>query len=379
MVLVNASNPVDAGDVEKGRRPLSAAAIVANRWRTTVCAAAALFLAVAGSESKAAGPADAPAEVKIGLANSIQLAAEYVALEKGFFLKHGIKANFLVLNSGIDIVKAMQAGTVQIGNLSQTSIPTARQAGFPVTLFVLAHGNALTSVDDRPIAAEARVGSGVRPGDWSTLVGKRIGLPIGGSADQWLDAALKKAGVNPGKLEKLNVQPGELLAALRSKSVDLIVGTEPYPTAVAREMGATGVLFQRGGGLTSLNVGPSATDSYIKANPDIIQRVSDAMVEATHWTRQHPDEAAVIVTHWIAGLDASVAKESIKNIAYDPRIGVCTVNAFKSSMSTLVAQKKLPKVMPVAEQLNASFIAKSMQKFPQFLGDLQAEPTACPD
>lgn len=346
--------------------------------RAVLVAMAALLIAACGAGPT--GPAASgspPVEVTIATANNMLHTAEFVAVEKGFFLKHGVKANLQILNTGAEINKAMESGTAQFGGGSITAIPTARQAGLNTFMFAPYMNDATTATDDNALAVVARADSGIKPGDWNSFVGKKVGLVTGGTADELLTRLLTKAGVDVKKVTYLNVQPGDQLAAIQARNVDAIATWEPYQTNILAKLGSNAVLIQRGGKQLGYILGLETTDEYAKSHPDVIQKLTDALAETEAWIRANLKEAAVVDTHFIPGLEADVAAEAIKNLNFDPRVSDCTVKAFADSTRVLLDQKKLKQNVPSDQQVTRTYVAKTQQTYPQFFKDLKPIPATC--
>jgi ABC-type nitrate/sulfonate/bicarbonate transport system substrate-binding protein len=183
--------------------------------------------------------------------------------------------------------------------------------------------------------------------------------------------------VDRKKVTFLNVQPGDQLAAIQGKQVDAISTWEPYQTIILDKMGSDAVLVQRGGGTLGYILGLSATDEYERANAGIVQKMADAMVETEAWIRAHRREAAVIATHWIAGLDATSATKGIQHLNFDPRVSGCTLKAFRDSTQALVAQGKLTADIPAGDQVTSRFVTRSRQTMSQAFVDLPPVPSSC--
>jgi ABC-type nitrate/sulfonate/bicarbonate transport system substrate-binding protein len=339
---------------------------------------AALLLASCGTpSSKPAASGPPPVEVTIATANNMLHTAEFVAVDKGFFLKHGVKANLKILNTGAEINKAMESQTAQFGGGSITAIPTARQAGLNLVLFAPYMNDATTSTDDNALAVVARADSGIRPGQWSTFVGKKVGLVKGGTGDEFLTRWFTQNGVDPKKVTYLNVQPGDQLVAIQQKSVDAVASWEPYQTDILAKLKTDAVLIQRGGGQLGYILGLESTDEYVAAHPDTVQKMTDALAETLAYIRGHLTEAATIATHYIPGLEVSVAADAIKNLDFDPRISGCTVKAFADSTKVLFDQKKLRSIVPAEKQVTTTFVTKTQQAHSGWYRDLKPLPAAC--
>jgi ABC-type nitrate/sulfonate/bicarbonate transport system substrate-binding protein len=354
---------------------------VTRSYSVTLGVAILLSVAAAGCGGTASTQpqASAPAvEVNFATANNMLHVPEFVALEKGFYLKHGIKAKFQVFNSGAEINKAVQAGTMQIGGGGDTATPTAIAAGIPIFTFAPYMQDATTSKGDEALAIVARADSGIKRGDWSSFAGKKVGMVIGGTGDAFFRGWLTKNNVDGKKVTFQNLQPGDMLSAMQGKQVDAIASWEPYQTLILNTMKSDAVLIQRAGGIIGYVLGEGTTQDWAKQHPDLVQKVTDAMAEANFWTRNHTDEAATIATHWIQGLEPAIAKEAIKNIPYDSRVNDCTLKAYTDSAALLVQQKKLKETIPTDQMIVSTYAAKTQKAHPEWYKDLKPAPSPCP-
>ena len=338
--------------------------------------AAAATTAPVGAGGTSASSA-APVSLTIGGINNMSTAAVYVGVQKGFFLAHGIDAKFQAFGNGSDLIKALQSGTVQVSTSANTTIATAQSGGLDAVMFVPILNDATTAFYDQPIAIVARAGSGITPGDPASLVGKRVGMFVGGTGDDYLTRLLTKAGVDPGKVTKVNLALGNQLSALQAGQVDAISTAEPYGTQILDTMGSQAVLIARGGGLASYTVGLVATAAYIKSNPAIIQAVTDAMAEADAYTAANLNEAGSIATTYVPGLPVNIAQDSIKNIAFDPRISACTLQGFTSETHGLFVAGKITTDIPASSMVDQTFVQHTQQAFPQYFSTFPPLPTSC--
>src|SRR2546427_7227740 len=69
--------------------------------------------------------AQQPPVVDVVIGNNFGHLPMFVGVEKGFFKKHGVDVRLKVVNTGSDMVAAMQKGEVQAGDMSVTKIGRA--------------------------------------------------------------------------------------------------------------------------------------------------------------------------------------------------------------------------------------------------------------
>jgi len=82
----------------------------------------------------------------------------FVGAEKGIFRKHGVEVRLKVVNTGTDMVNAMQKREVQVGDMSVTTFLKARHAAIRSRDRHIM-SDATRSNADEPLAIVARKGS----------------------------------------------------------------------------------------------------------------------------------------------------------------------------------------------------------------------------
>lgn len=340
---------------------------------------AVLLCAVIGmlATGAAGRAATAPTPLTLITVTNMLHTPEFVAVEKGFFLKHGLDVKFLHTQTGAEANAAMESGNAQIADTGVTSVQAAREAGLKIFMVVPVLNDATTDVGDSPLAVVARADSGIRPDDAKSFVGKRVGLVRGGTGDVWLTTWLRTEGVDPRQVTYLNVEPGDQLVTIQNRNVDAVATWEPFQTLILDTMGPQAVLIKRDGPILGYTLGIGTTDAYAQAHPQIVQAVADAIAESSHWVRTHPADAAQVVTHWIPGLGAKVAQDAIRHIPFDPRISGCTVRAFASATKLLYAQHKIRTLIPTDQLLSDRFVRQTQALYPGLFGDLKPIPAAC--
>src|SRR5437762_10373785 len=117
----------------------------------------------------------------------------FVGVEKGFFKKHGVDVRLKVVNTGTDMVNAMQKREVQIGDMSVTTFLKARHGGDPFRVIGIIQNDATRSNADEPLAIVARKGSGVSKVE--DLKGKRVGLAKAQTSDEYFKMVLARRGM----------------------------------------------------------------------------------------------------------------------------------------------------------------------------------------
>src|SRR5262249_37450698 len=158
--------------------------------------AIAAFAALPGQIAlTVAAPAQAQtaASMEAVIGNNFGHLPMFVGVEKGLFLKHGVDLKLKVVNTGTDMVNAMQKNEVQIGDMSVTTFLKARHAGSPFLVVGMIMNDATTAFADNPLAIVARKGSGIAKVE--DLKGRKVGLAKEQTSDEYLKMVLARRGM----------------------------------------------------------------------------------------------------------------------------------------------------------------------------------------
>ena len=315
--------------------------------------------------------AQTPTPLAAAVGGNMNHVPSFVGVEKGIFLKHGIDLKLKVLATGQEMSKALQAGEVQIIGSAFSNYPVAVERGMAAKGVVGMMGDRTGRYSDEPISVWTRKGSGVTKIE--DLAGKRVGLAIGGTGDEYLTVLLKKKGVARDKVTFLNVPPGNTVSTLQGGSVDAVATWEPFGSLVEAKV-PDAVLVARGGGHISYYINMAIVTELIDKSPDVVERYVIGVAEAAQYTRKNLDEAAEIATRWAPGLEAAVARKALRHMTFDPRITPHTVAAWEENVRVLVEQKKLRAALPWQQGIELRFIEKVAKSHPQLFADLKSAP-----
>ena len=227
-------------------------------------------------------------------AHSIFYAPMYVAMEKNYFEKEGIDLS-LVTGFGADkTMTAVLSGTADIGFMgSEASIYTYNEGAhdYVVNFAQLTQraGNFLVARED------------IKNFKWEDLKGRKvIGGRKGGMPEMVFEYILKQNHIDPASDLTIdqNIDFGSTAAAFAEEKAD-------YDFTVEFEPGATNLEKQEKGYVVA-SLGKdsgyvpytafSAKKSYLKENPDVIQRFTNALQKGMDYVRSHsPSETASVI------------------------------------------------------------------------------------
>ena len=227
------------------------------------------------------------------VAHSIFYAPQYVAIEEGYFAEKGLDLT-LVTGFGADkTMTAVISGEADIGFMGAEASVYAYQEGAtdPVVNFAQLTqraGNFLVAREEMPDFK------------WEDLKGEKVlGGRKGGMPEMVFEYILKKNGMDPQKdlIIDQSIDFGSTAAAF--------TGDDSAAYTVEFEPSAT-ILEKEGAGYVVASLGEtsgyvpytsySAKASYMKENPEIIQKFTDALQKGMDYVQSHtPEEIAEVI------------------------------------------------------------------------------------
>jgi ABC-type nitrate/sulfonate/bicarbonate transport system substrate-binding protein len=342
--------------------------------RKISCLVGSVFLAgVSGGMLAAPAVAQKIPVLDAVIGNNFGHLPMFVGVEKGFFKKYDVDLRLKVVNTGTDMVNAMQKREVQIGDMSVTTFLKARHAGEPFRVIGIIMNDATRDNADEPLAIVARKDSGIAVGKIDDLKGKRVGLAKAQTSDEYFKMVLARAGMKYEDVTIENIMaPPALAPALREGKIDAVVSWEPFNTAVLEQVPDSYVV-QRGGGYLSYIMIATAHDPTIQNSPQVIRNFVAGLAGASQYTRKNREEAVEIFAKMVPNTDVAVGKKAVKFISYDPRLSPAVMKAFNAAeddvlKNTLQGAARLV----IADQFSPTFLIEAEKAYPEYFSDLPA-------
>jgi NitT/TauT family transport system substrate-binding protein len=231
-------------------------------------------------------------------------ATVWTAKEMGFYAKHGLDVDLVLLVGAPLAVSALVAGETPIVHTGASAVITSNLQGsgavlvagainrFPYVLFVT---DQIKRVED--------------------LKAQKFGISRAGGADHAAAVTvLGQLGVR--EAEVTYVQVGSIpsrVAAMQTNAVQATLLQAPE-TLKAKEMGLRALLD-----FTTLDVewqlnGVAATRDYVKKKPDTVRRFLRAYVEASHYNLANPKGAQRVLQKYLAIKDEVSVEEAYQRI-----------------------------------------------------------------
>lgn len=236
---------------------------VTRRLITAFLAVAALCIPLGACSTSSPGNA---ITLTVGFVVDPSWAQIPVADKSGYFRKHNVNVHVINFPSGIEALQAVAAGQVDVATAAD--VPVAAILTRSPSLKVVADGSRWEG--SRIIALRS---AGIR--DIADLAGKRLGTPLGTSADYFVANALAQNGI---EAQLVQVSPSATVTAATQHNVDAVSIFQPYQEQVVQALGADAVEL-KGGSYTQHSLylaTPSAVQNKAPALSAFFAALSDA-------------------------------------------------------------------------------------------------------
>ena len=247
-------------------------------------------------------------------------AGQWIAQEAGFYQKHGIDSDQVLLPAASRMVQAMIGGDVPFATAGGNAAVDADLAGGDLIMV-----GALAKVPAFYVMALPEIKS------VEDLRGKAVGVTrFGSSTDFTIRYVLKKAGLEPGK-DVTILQMGDLFAAVAAlKTRQIVAAPFSSPTNVqAQEVGARVLVNMGKAGLYFPHDAWMARRSFVQTRSDLVKRVLMAYSEGVYKLHTDPDFAKRTLRKYARVSDSKLldavyqyAIDYIEKIPYNTREGI---------------------------------------------------------
>ena len=335
-------------------------------WKKGICLLSVLSITAAGLGLSAChGKEETFGLTPVTLnevAHSIFYAPQYAAIELGYFKEEGIDLT-LVNGAGADkVMTALISGDANIGFM-----------GSEASIYTYANGSEDYAVNFAQLTQRAGnfLVSRTPQEDfqWEDLAGKKVlGGRKGGMPQLVFEYILKKHNLDPAADLDIDqsINFGLTAAAFPSSDADYSVEFEPFATTLESE----------GNGWVVASLGEesgyvpytaySAKKSYLEANPQIIQRFTNAIQKGLNYVNSHtPEEIAKTIQPQFKETSLEALTTIVKRYQDQDTWKEDTVfeeESFLLLQNILEEGGELPKRVPYEELVTTEFSKKAAQK-----------------
>ncbi|MEW5745317.1 MAG: ABC transporter substrate-binding protein [Nitrospirota bacterium] len=253
----------------------------------------------------------------------------YIAYQKGYFKDEGLKVVLRTFETGKGALDAALRGHADLATVAET--PIARAAVEGKSVFVIA----TLSDSDRATMIIARRDRGISsPAD---LRGKKIGVSLGTNSEFFLYIYLTLHHVAQDEITIVDLRPAEIAGALTRGEVDAVSVWLPH-TAQLRNMLGSNALALHDPDIYTMTLNLAGPREFILKNPEAINRLLRALVKATRFIRESPDEARTITAR-CTGLSPSVIDEAWNDFNFAVELDQSLLVSLEDQAAWLLGKK----------------------------------------
>lgn len=205
----------------------------------------------------------------------------------------GYKINWRMFAGGGDVIRAMASGDVQMGETGSSPLTAAASQGQDIKLFWISADIANAE------ALIARNGSGIN--SMKDLVGKKVATPFVSTAHYQLMAGMKMEGVDPKKVNVLNLRPPEIAAAWERGDIDATFIWDPVLSKIkgnGKTIATSGSIGRKGAptfeGIIVNTKWAAANEAFMVAFVKALNRANEEYkATGKSWTLDSPQTKAM--------------------------------------------------------------------------------------
>jgi NitT/TauT family transport system substrate-binding protein len=231
----------------------------------------------------------------------------WVARDAGLFEKNGLRTDVAYIRSGSTMAQTLVSGEIQLAQMGGPAALAAGVAGMDVSFVAVA-------LNTTPIVI---MGTASRMED---LKGKAIGITrFGSNTDISARFAIRKAGLLPEKdvaLVQLEDYPG-IMGGIASGRIAAGALADPF-TEHAKKLGYKEIADIAAMGLEFPFVGVVTKKTFVRDNPDTVQRFVRAYTEAIAIYKNNRELAMKITSKYTGIKDSAILSSTVS--FYAPKL-----------------------------------------------------------
>ena len=297
-------------------------------------------------------PAWAQQTIRIGATPAVTFIVLYAAEQLGYFKAEGLTSQFADFEGGAEVTTAMVGGSIDFAGTYVERPMILAEKGFGAK-------NLLAILNRNPIFLVVRKNLAVT--DVKSLKGTKLGMTRSGSAtDLALRALLRDAGLEPDRdVAVIAVgSSNSAAAALRAGQIDGFMGGEPGGAVIVHQLKIGRYFIEplrdQGPKFLQYMTFPTlqASDRYIQANPQTVERVVRAVSKTQKRLREDPEAGVRVAQKFFPALDVELLRTIImlQRASYVPTIteeAIRTVNQFQKQAGVVKGDFTYDKLVAV--------------------------------
>lgn len=204
-----------------------------------------------------------------------------VAARQGFFKDNGLDVTLSHETSGVNGIKSLLSGQQDIITASDFAFVNSNMSNTSLRI--------IASIDKaNEVEVIARKDKGI--GTAIDLKGKRIGVVPQTAADFVLVRFLLYNNLSKKDIVTVNLTYENMQQSIVDGKVDAVIVNDPWAYNIKKTIGKNAISWDAQYG-QALVFNAIATEGYIRANPEVIERFLTALISAEEFAASNPDIA----------------------------------------------------------------------------------------
>lgn len=253
------------------------------------------LLAAAATVAALTMPNAAQAQkIQVGCTATSDCASAMIAVDEGIFKKYGLDVEMVLIGINSNIPAAILSNSIQIGGPTSTVFLQAADGG--LDLVAVAGASRMSPPTNANITAFVR--NGITINSPNDFVGKKVGAPgLGAFLHVLFVKWLVEKGVDPKKVNFVEVTFPTMLDTVKSGSVDAVLTGEPFVTRMLNAgVGQVGVRYAADLNRTEPVIFYATSRDWALKNAETLNKFRAAVAEGAKIVNEDREKASVAIS-----------------------------------------------------------------------------------
>ncbi|MBI0584418.1 MAG: NrtA/SsuA/CpmA family ABC transporter substrate-binding protein [Methanomassiliicoccus sp.] len=312
-----------------------------------VVAAIIIVAAAVGAAILMSAPADDDVmELRLTYSNKIDYEPLIIAQEKGFFKDEGLNVTALIVSGGIQSAEALATGSADMGAMGDAPGVTLMAKNMGAKL-IASYGSG---------EGQHRLVGWTDIATVTDLVGKKVGVQFGSSSQGALLRLLEANGLSADDITSVSLSPADMPNAVKTRQVDAIIGSEPWPTNVENANGADVHEITNSSGLGSTYpLVLMVTQKLIDERPEVITAALKAIDRAIAYMGTDYETSIALCAGKI-GISVSDEKKCLDTVSYGLRLERTDIDSLRSVGEFLLSSGKISALPDIEAAIDRTYL-----------------------
>jgi ABC-type nitrate/sulfonate/bicarbonate transport system substrate-binding protein len=277
----------------------------------------------------------------------------YYLMRSGALEKRNLKIEEFAVPSGNLTMQQMVARQVDLGTYAGQSFIIGHDKGGLVGIAVIEHVGKTARVMARKDLNITKM---------EDLKGKKIANQTGSSLGNiFVDQIGPRHGLPKGAYQEVRMNVNDMVAALSGKTVDAMIGVEPYNAIAEAEGVATSLMDYSS--VDNMPVFMAATPDFVEKNPNAIVAYLQAWREVAGDFKTNPDKVADVIFSFFTSKGYSMSKDVFRKALATVEVNPGWPSGLEAYMQreaeVLLREKKISAIPDWKKALRTDFWSKA--------------------